>query len=125
MVENRQESGRLWANLLHIVPEALLNKAHLPRAKLFGHRAPVGAKNRDPRPSGNVVLPFVGIRMPVHFAKPADFQLLHYRRHGRLNGKFLDRYDALLAAGEHQRPARTKAKFVWRLVLADVAISEL
>src|SRR5229473_2578642 len=79
-IEESEKFRRLAAHLLHKVTEALLDKANLPRPELFGARPAMRSEHCHPRVPADVVLPFVGIRMPMHFAQRPGLQVLHHRR---------------------------------------------
>src|SRR5712692_747478 len=64
-IEQREQFCRLAAHLLDKVTEALLDKANLPRPELFAAHPAVRPEHRHPRVPADVVLPFIGVGMPV------------------------------------------------------------
>src|ERR1017187_2209971 len=64
-VEQDQDFGGFVADLLDVVTVALLNETDMPRSEFLRPGAAVRTEDADPRPPLYVVMPLVGMRMPV------------------------------------------------------------
>src|SRR5260370_3271720 len=111
-IEQREKFRRLAAHLLDKMTEALLDKANLPRPELFGARPAMRPEHRHPRVPADVVLPFIRIRMPVHFAQRPGLQVLQHRRQRGVDREFLHGDNAFPAAGESERTHFAEPEFV-------------
>src|SRR5579872_1499327 len=123
-VEQDQDPGRLVSNLFHEVAESLFDECYLAGGELFRGGAAVGAKNRNPRLAGDVELPLVCIRMPVHLSQRARLQVLDNSSECGLDGKLQGRNNAFLAPGKFARLHGAQSELVRKLVFVGVAIAQ-
>src|SRR5690348_227023 len=87
-VEGDQHAGRLViAVVLNRVAESRRNEADIPSVERLLPPTAVRAEQGDAHPSGDDVLPFVGIGMPVQLAQAARIEVENHAGNGSRDGK--------------------------------------
>ena len=86
------------ARILHIMRQRLQHVAHISRLKIHGTSAASGGEHGHSSLSCNVVLPFVGVGMPVQFANPSRMHRHNRRRDRGGNFELAGIHNAHLAA---------------------------
>src|ERR1700691_4642330 len=86
------------ARILHIMRQRLQHVAHISRLKIHGTGAASGGEHGHSSLSCNVVLPFVGVGMPVQFANPPRMHRHNRRRDRGGNFELPKIHNAHLAA---------------------------
>src|ERR1700722_19803353 len=74
-LEDLQKAQGRRARIFHIVPHRERDEADVPAAEIEGTRLAVGREHPHAPLAAYVVLPFVGVRMPVQLAQAAGLDL--------------------------------------------------
>src|SRR5258708_248627 len=96
--------------------ETLLDKGHVAGSELFGGDAAVRAENGHARAAFDVVLPLVGVWVPMHLADRARLEVLQRAGERGLDREFFGGYDADLTARVNVRLDLAEAELVRELV---------
>src|SRR5271165_1295093 len=107
------------------MPVPLWHKAYIAGPKFLGPRPSMGAKYRHPRVAPHIILPFVGVRMPVQLSEPARFEVHLHRSQRGLNWKLLRRHDSLRATLKHSGRRLVQAILMRRLAWLQIDVSQL
>src|SRR5262249_55940555 len=98
VVEREQELDILVADVLDVVAVSLRHVADVAGVELFGADAAVRSEHGHTGAAGDIVLPLVGVGMPVRFTQRAGLDLHERAGDGRRDRKLALRYQAIGAA---------------------------
>src|SRR5579864_9747737 len=106
------------------MPESLLDERHLSRPEFLYFRASMRPENPHTRAALDVVLPFIRVGMPVHFAQRAGLQVHDHAHHRLRYRKIVRVHDALFAARPDVRSAFEQPEFMRALADYGVAVAK-
>ena len=99
VVEHDQQLEIVGAGILDVVAVALRHVAHVARAHVLGARAAVRSEHAQPGAARDVVLPLVGVGVPMHLAQAARLDAHQRAGHRAGDRELALRHQAIAAAG--------------------------
>src|SRR5580700_2291755 len=121
-VERDENFRLLVSDLADVMAEAPIDEGHVAWSELVLPILSVCSEDADLGPAPDVVLPFVGIGMPVQFAQSARFKRQNYSRYRRRYRKLLLGNEALGSAGKVHQRGRAKSKLMAHLTRRETWI---